>query len=98
MVVTCLDVLDAYDELKICTGYEINGRITSVFPLNCTLEKAKPVYETVKGWNTDITSIRLFQDLPKEAKKYIELIEYYTGIRVKTISVGPERDALIVRD
>ena len=98
MALTCLDVLDVYDELKICTSYEINGKITSVFPLNCTLEKAVPVYETVKGWNTDITKVRIFNDLPVEAKKYVEKIEYYTGIKIKYISVGPQRDALILRD
>lgn len=97
MVVTCLDVLTGHNELKICTAYEINDKITSVFPLNMALLKAKPVYETVKGWDEDITKIRIFNDLPENAKIYIEKIEYYTGINVKNISVGPERDALILR-
>ncbi|HPQ47778.1 MAG TPA: adenylosuccinate synthase [Clostridia bacterium] len=95
MTVTCLDVLTGIEELKICTAYEINGVETPDFPINCTLSEAKPVYKTVRGWSEDITGIRKFENLPKEARAYLKEIENLTGTRISYVSVGPERDALI---
>lgn len=95
MTVTCLDVLTGIEELNICTAYEINGVQTSDFPINCTLEYAKPVYKTVKGWSEDITGVRNFADLPVNAQEYLREIEILTGTRISYVSVGPERDALI---
>ncbi len=95
MTVTCLDVLSGEKELKICTGYEINGEITRNFPINCALDEAKPVYMTMPGWSEDITGVRSFDDLPENAKKYLLEIERLCGVPLSYVSVGPERDALI---
>ncbi len=96
MTVTCLDVLSGQSELKICIGYDIDGEITEHFPINCTLNKAKPVYITVPGWKEDITEVRKFSDLPKNARDYIIKIEQLCGVKVSYVSVGPKREALIV--
>ena len=95
MTVTCLDVLSGQKELKICTAYDINGEITTDFPINCTLNDAKPVYKTVPGWDEDITRVRTFEDLPETAKSYLNEIEAICGTKISYVSVGPERDALI---
>jgi len=95
MTVTCLDVLTGIDELKLCTEYEIDGKTTPDFPINCTLAKATPVYKTMKGWTEDITGVRKFEDLPKAAINYLKEIENLSGTRISYVSVGPERDALI---
>lgn len=97
IVLTCLDVLSGYPELKICTGYDINGEVSDIFPLNCKLNEAKPVYETLPGWEEDITSIREFDKLPENAQKYIKRIEELINVPIDFISVGPKREAIIVR-
>ena len=95
MTVTCLDVLSGQKELKICIAYDINGEQTQDFPINCTLNDAKPVYKTVPGWDEDITGCRTFDELPETAKSYLKEIEALTGTSISYVSVGPERDALI---
>ena len=95
MTITCLDVLSGYDELTICIGYDLNGSITRAFPLNANLVNALPVYETLPGWKEDISSIRTYEDLPTNAKRYIERIRQEIGVPVHFISVGPKREALI---
>lgn len=95
MTVTCLDVLSGQKELKICTGYDINGEVTTDFPINCTLNDAKPVYKTVPGWDEDITGARTFEELPETAQSYLKEIESLCGTPISYVSVGPERDALI---
>ena len=95
MTVTCLDVLSGQKELKICTGYDINGEVTTDFPINCTLNDAKPVYKTVPGWDEDITGARTFEELPETAQSYLIEIESLCGTPISYVSVGPERDALI---
>jgi adenylosuccinate synthase len=95
MTVTCLDVLSGEKELKICTEYDIMGEKTSDFPINCALNEAEPVYMTLPGWDEDITKVRKFEDLPENAKKYLNEIEKLCGVPISYVSVGPERDALI---
>lgn len=97
LTLTCLDVLSGYAELKICTAYETHGNKTEIFPLNAALEKASPVYEILPGWIEDITAVRDYSNLPLNAKKYVERIEHLLSTEIKYISVGPERNALIVR-
>ncbi len=97
MTVSCLDVLSGLKELKICTHYEIDGQLTTTFPLYAKLIKARPVYETLLGWEEDITRIRKYADLPVNARKYIEKIEELCSVSIKFISVGPARENLIVR-
>ncbi len=96
---TKLDVLSAFDEIKVCVGYELNGKRLNSFPTDVPrLEKVTPVYETLKGWAVDISGIRNYDDLPAEAKDYIEFIEKQTGIFMSIISVGAKRSQTIERE
>ena len=97
MVITCLDVLSGMGPLKICTAYEIGGERRDRFPIYPELVQASPVYEEHPGWAEDITRVRTFDALPLNARDYVLRIEELVGIRSTYISVGPERDALIVR-
>ncbi|MFO7636988.1 MAG: adenylosuccinate synthase [Clostridia bacterium] len=96
MTVTCLDVLSGQKELKICTAYRTGDGLTEHFPLNCTLETAQPVYETLPGWEEDITAIREMSGLPGAAVAYLKRIEELCGCPITHVSVGPGREALIV--
>lgn len=94
-----LDVLDEFDEIKFCVGYEKEGEKVEHFPANLAdLEKCQPVYQSIKGWQQDITQATGFDELPREAKDYVKVIEDFTGIPVKLISVGPKRSQTIIRD
>lgn len=94
---TVLDALGYLDEIKVCTGYEIDDKITQDFPAPYKLKDAKPVYTTLSGWKCDISKVRKYEDLPKECKEYIEFAEKYIGIPIKIISNGPSRDNIIYR-
>ena len=94
---TVLDVLGYLDEIPVCVGYDIDGEVTTDFPTTSKLKKAKPVYETLPGWKTDIRGIKNYDDLPSECKAYIERIEEEIGVRVSMVSNGPARDELIIR-
>ena len=98
LALTLLDVLTGQKELKICNGYEIGGKIISEFPTTEKLYNAKPSYITLPGWEEDITGIREYDKLPINAQKYIEKIEEIVNVKIKYISVGPERDQLIKKD
>ena len=98
IALTKLDVLDSYEEIEICTHYELNGKVLDYFPFTDVLDECKPVFEKVKGWNCDTSKCRKPQDLPKEALDYIRLLEKLCGCKIKYVSVGAERDACIVMD
>jgi len=98
VALSLLDVLGYLDEIPVCASYELNGEITGNFPPNYLLDQAKPVLKYFKGWKSDISKIRDYAELPQEAKAYVEYIETALGYPIKYISVGPERDAIIVRD
>jgi len=97
IALTLLDVLSAEQVLKVCVGYEIGGNIETAFPMTPLLYEAKPVYEELPGWEADITSIRVYTELPDNARRYIEYTEDYLERPVRYISVGPERHNIIVR-
>ena len=97
VALTLLDVLGYLDEIPICVGYKIDGETTQEFPVPAKLDKAKPIYEKMPGWKTGISSVRLFRDLPQNAKVYVEHIEELIGIQVRIISVGPRREDTIER-
>ena len=97
VAVTVVDVLGYLDELKICVGYEIDGKVIKDFPNTPLLEKAKPVYETLPRWKTDIRGIKSYDELPSECKAYIERIEQEIDVHVSMVSNGPARDELIIR-
>ena len=93
-----LDTLTGLNQVKICRVYKINGKETSFFPANTTkLAQAIPIYETVTGWEEDITDVKNFHDLPADARNYIILIEEMTGKPVTIIGVGPKRAQTIFR-
>ena len=95
---TVLDVLGYLDELPICVGYEIDGKITKDFPVTAELKKAKPVYEKLPGWKCEIKGIRKYDELPENCRKYIEFIEKELGVPVTMVSNGPGREDIIYRN
>ena len=98
LALTLLDVLDYMEEVPIVTAYKLtDGSTTTRFPMGKTLDDAQPVVETVPGWHCDITGVRRFEDLPQAAQNYVTRLEELVGCKIKYISVGPERDACIVR-
>ena len=95
---TVLDVLGYLDEIPVCTGYEIDGEVTTDFLTTAQLEKAKPVLEKLPGWKSDIRGIRKYEDLPENCKKYIEFVEEHIGFPITMVSNGPGRDDIIYRE
>ena len=95
---TVLDVLGYLDEIPVCTGYEIDGKVTTDFPTTHLLEKAKPVYEVLPGWKCDIRGIKKYEDLPENCRKYIEFIEKHIECPITMVSNGPGRDDIIFRN
>lgn len=96
IAVTKLDVLDSFDEIKVCEAYELDGEITRYLPDTKGQERAKPIFRTFKGWKTDTTKCRTWKDLPMEAKAYVKAIGEYAHCPVSYVSVGPERDQIII--
>ncbi|EGK56686.1 adenylosuccinate synthase [Centipeda periodontii DSM 2778] len=97
MAVTRLDILDGFDEIKICTGYKHKGQLLKGVPASLNvLAEVEPVYETFSGWKTDISGIRSYDDLPENARKYLERMAEITGIALGIVSVGPSREQTIV--
>ena len=94
---TVVDVLGYLDEIPVCTGYEINGKVTTEFPVTNQLEKAKPVLEVLPGWKCDIRGIKKYEDLPENCRKYIEFVEEHIGYPITMVSNGPGRDDIIYR-
>jgi len=90
-----LDVLGYLDEIPVCAAYETDGRRTEDFPVSAQLEKAQPVLETLPGWKTDISAVRRFEDLPREARRYVRFIEERIRTPIRWVSVGPKREAMI---
>ncbi len=97
IALTKLDVLSEFEELEICTAYELNGKIVHEFPFTDALDLCKPVFEKVKGWYCDITSCRKFEELPQAAQDYVLLLEKLCECNIKYISVGAEREQIIIR-
>lgn len=95
--VTCLDVLSYLDTIKVCIGYELDGNIYTDFLTTEDLYNAKPVYKELKGWKTDIRGINKFEELPIEAKEYIEFLEKEIGVKISMVSNGPKRDEILFR-
>lgn len=94
---TALDCLSYLDEIKICTGYEIDGKIIKDFPNTHMLKKAKPIFETLPGFKCDIRGIKEFDKLPKEAQDYVLFIEKEIGKPITMVSNGPKREEIIYR-
>ena len=97
VVLTCLDVMGYLDEIKVCTGYEIDGKVTEDFPVTHELKHAKPVYTTLPGWKCDIRGTTQWDKLPKAAQDYVLFIEKQIGVPISMVSTGPKRHEIIMR-
>ncbi len=98
IALTKLDVLDTFDEVKVCTGYTINGTVMRNYPDRPDmLAHAVPVYETLPGWKSSTEGITTFADLPQSAQQIVKIVERETGIPVSMVGTGPSRDAMVVR-
>ncbi len=97
VALTCLDVMGYLDEIKVCTGYEIDGTVTDQFPTTPRLMKAKPVFETLPGWKSDVRGITDYDALPANAKSYVEFLEKRIGVPIKIVSTGPKRHEIAMR-
>ena len=98
LVLTHLDIYDTFDEIEACIAYEIDGKIVTDFPASVpAMEKAKPVLKKFKGWKKSLKECRSYEELPKEARDYVEFIEDYTKTEVGIISVGYERNETFIR-
>ena len=97
IALTKLDVLSYMDKIPVCTKYILDGETTDEFPFPSALKKAEPQIEYFEGWKCDISKIRTWNDLPKAAKDYVIYIEKAIGCPIKYVSVGPERDSIIIR-
>ncbi|MDP2210976.1 MAG: adenylosuccinate synthase [Candidatus Aquicultor sp.] len=98
IALTKLDVLSPFETLKICVGYEYEGKVYDYMPCHQTVfHGAKPIYEEVEGWNTDISDIATYDALPKAARAYVDRLQELIGAPITMISVGPSRDQTILR-
>ena len=97
VALTCLDVLGYLDEIKVCTGYEIDGKVTDQFPTTPDLLKAKPVFTTLPGWRCDIRGCKDYDDMPENDKAYVDFLEAQIGYPITLVSTGPKRDEITHR-
>lgn len=97
VALTCLDVLGYLDEIKVCTGYEINGVVTRDFPVPALLDQAKPVFTTLPGWKCDIRGITEYDALPANAKAYVDFLEREIETPIALVSTGPKRHEIAAR-
>ncbi len=95
IALTKLDVLSRYEEIEICYAYELDGKVIEDFPTPEVLDLCKPLFKTVKGWKTDISKCKKAEDLPKNARAYLEEIERLVGAKITYVSVGAEREEYI---
>lgn len=97
IALTKLDVLSYMDKIPVCTRYKLNGEEIDYFPFPVTLNHCEPVVEYMDGWKSDITGIRKFEDLPVQAQEYVKYVEKAIGCPITYVSVGPERESIIIR-
>ena len=97
IALTKLDVLSYMDKIPVCAHYILDGKQTDEFPFPAVLPAAKPVVEYMDGWKCDISGVRKWEDLPEAARKYVEYVERQIGCHIGYVSVGPERDSIIIR-
>ena len=97
IALTKLDVLSYMEKIPVCTHYLVEGKQTDDFPFPVLLEQAQPVVEYMEGWHQDISGVRRWEDLPAAAKQYVLFVEKQIGCHIGFVSVGPERDSIIIR-
>jgi adenylosuccinate synthase len=96
LALTKLDVLDGFEKIKVCTGYRVNGEVINYLPETAQQEIAEPIYEEYDGWMSDTSGARTWDDLPRNAQNYCKRLAELVGAPIKFISVGPERDQIII--
>jgi len=97
LAVTKLDILDTFQELKVCVGYKLDGKDLPSFPADhALLERIEPVYTTIKGWDSSTVDCRTFDSLPEQAKTYLNVIKEFLGVKIGWVGVGQSRDSIIV--
>ncbi|MGZ5272113.1 MAG: adenylosuccinate synthetase, partial [Ramlibacter sp.] len=97
LCITKLDVLDGIEELKLCTGYELDGEQTDILPLGADeIARCKPIYETLEGWSQSTVGVTQYDKLPVNARLYLQRIEHVTGVPIDIISTSPDRDHTIM--
>ena len=97
IALTKLDVLSYMDKIPVCAHYRLDGKITDAFPFPSLLNDAEPVMEYMEGWKCDISGVRTWEDLPVQAQKYVLYLEQAIGCHIGYVSVGPERDSIVLR-
>ena len=97
VALTAIDCLGYLDEIKVCTGYDIGGKVTTDFPVPALLDQAKPVYETLPGWKCDIRGITEYDKLPQAARDYVDFIEKHIEAHITIVSTGPKRHEICYR-
>lgn len=97
VVLTAIDCLGYLDEIKVCTGYEIDGKITTDFPVPALLDQARPVYETLPGWKCDMRGITDYSRFPQAARDYVDFLERQIGYPITIVSTGPKRHEIALR-
>ena len=97
IALTKLDVLSYLDRIPVCTRYVVDGTETDEFPFPTALQNARPVVEYMEGWQCDISGVRRWEELPAAAQRYVTYVEQQIGCRIGYVSVGPERDSIIIR-
>jgi adenylosuccinate synthase len=97
LFMTKADVLQGFSEIRVCTSYSVNGAETQELPFENDA-RIEPVYTSFKGWNEDISSVRIYEELPKALTEYVSFIEKQTGVPVTMVSVGPDRQETIFRN
>ncbi len=97
LAITRLDILDELDSIKICTGYKYEGRVLVEYPASLDiLENVEPIYEELPGWKTDISACKTYEELPENARRYVERISELVGVPLGIVSVGPNRSQTII--
>ena len=97
IALTKLDVLSYMEKIPVCTHYLVDGKKTDRFPFPAALQQAQAMIEYLPGWKCDISKVRTWEELPKEARDYVEFTEQAIGCHIGFVSVGPERDSIIYR-
>ncbi|GMA51688.1 hypothetical protein GCM10025857_30450 [Alicyclobacillus contaminans] len=92
-----LDVLSGLPEIRVCTGYELNGEVHDTPLLTADMEQVQPVYQTLPGWQEDIDDVSSYDDLPANARAFVEFVEQRVGVPIAYVSVGPDRKQTLVR-
>ncbi|MFA7225236.1 MAG: adenylosuccinate synthetase, partial [Sphaerochaetaceae bacterium] len=98
IAITKLDVLDEFETIKICVAYELDGEITTNLPDTAGQERVRPIYEEMEGWMESTKEARTWEELPPKAQAYVKRLEELTGAPIGFVSVGPEREQIIIME